>query len=341
MPHSAIKNKNFSFNPDGSLNQFGLKSIIQEISPKLLRPAVKYTLMIASEHATASAQMCIFKSLQNIADECGISKDTARRHLRQLTEMGILHKQFVIDKQTGKQKPCLYTYTPLFIRIAKGFRRYADKLKSRRQQDFKSARSRFNILLESLVFRAKIGLSSLKNKIFSKGYPSKTALKQGWQNTTQEGGKTAPNKVFVDQVNKYPAGDISQNHASDTAEKCHSGRTSQNHKNGAVHFFQDILERFSAMSNKRNDHKNKTTKHFKLEQSEHGKQPAKPAQSRPEQAISEGFNHARYREANRVADEAWKERDRISRQSSPEKTAAHLANLRALLNNAQAKKAGK
>ncbi|EAQ5294093.1 helix-turn-helix transcriptional regulator, partial [Salmonella enterica] len=229
MTHSAIKNKSFSFNSDGSLNQFGLKSIIQEISPKLLRPAVKYTLMIASEHATASDKLCIFKSLQNIADECGISRDTARRHLQKLTEMGILRKEFVIDKETGKQKPCLYTYSPLFIRIAKGFRRYADKLKSRRQLDFKSARTRFNTLLERLVFRAKSGLTSLKNKLFSKGYPPKSAVKQGWQNTTQEGGKTDHNKVVINKINKYSAGDTIEGNAAGTVEK-----SAIIHRNGKV-----------------------------------------------------------------------------------------------------------
>lgn len=335
MTHSAIKNKSFSFNSDGSLNQFGLKSIIQEISPKLLRPAVKYTLMIASEHATASDKLCIFKSLQNIADECGISRDTARRHLQKLTEMGILRKEFVIDKETGKQKPCLYTYSPLFIRIAKGFRRYADKLKSRRQLDFKSARTRFNTLLERLVFRAKSGFTSLKNKLFSKGYPPKSAVKQGWQNTTQEGGKTDHNKVVINKINKYSAGDTIEGNAAGTVEK-----SAIIHKNGKVRFMQDILDLFTAMSQRKSSRKETNIKKSTLEQNKTEKY-KKRTDNTASNAMQEAFNHARYEEANRQADQDWEERARIARQSSPQKISEHLANLRALLNNAQAKKAGK
>ncbi|EHF4171925.1 helix-turn-helix transcriptional regulator [Salmonella enterica subsp. enterica serovar Bovismorbificans] len=335
MTHSAIKNKSFSFNSDGSLNQFGLKSIIQEISPKLLRPAVKYTLMIASEHATASDKLCIFKSLQNIADECGISRDTARRHLQKLTEMGILRKEFVIDKETGKQKPCLYTYSPLFIRIAKGFRRYADKLKSRRQLDFKSARTRFNTLLERLVFRAKSGFTSLKNKLFSKGYPPKSAVKQGWQNTTQEGGKTDHNKVVINKINKYSAGDTIEGNAAGTVEK-----SAIIHKNGKVRFMQDIRDLFTAMSQRKSLRKETNIKKSTLEQNKTEKY-KKRTDNTASNAMQEAFNHARYEEANRQADQDWEERARIARQSSPQKISEHLANLRALLNNAQAKKAGK
>ncbi|EEA8680812.1 winged helix-turn-helix transcriptional regulator [Salmonella enterica subsp. enterica] len=335
MTHSAIKNKSFSFNSDGSLNQFGLKSIIQEISPKLLRPAVKYTLMIASEHATASDKLCIFKSLQNIADECGISRDTARRHLQKLTEMGILRKEFVIDKETRKQKPCLYTYSPLFIRIAKGFRRYADKLKSRRQLDFKSARTRFNTLLERLVFRAKSGFTSLKNKIFSKGYPPKSAIKQGWQNTTQEGGKTDHNKVVINKINKYSAGDTIEGNAAGTVEK-----SAMIHRNGKVRFMQDIRDLFAAMSQRKQSRKETNIKKSTLEQNKIGKY-KKRTENTASNTMQEAFNHARYEEANRQADQDWEERARIARQSSPQKISEHLANLRALLNNAQAKKAGK
>ncbi|EBW7177818.1 helix-turn-helix domain-containing protein [Salmonella enterica] len=335
MTHSAIKNKSFSFNSDGSLNQFGLKSIIQEISPKLLRPAVKYTLMIASEHATASDKLCIFKSLQNIADECGISRDTARRHLQKLTEMGILRKEFVIDKETRKQKPCLYTYSPLFIRIAKGFRRYADKLKSRRQLDFKSARTRFNTLLERLVFRAKSGFTSLKNKIFSNGYPPKSAIKQGWQNTTQGGGKTDHNKVVINKINKYSAGDTIEGNAAGTVEK-----SAMIHRNGKVRFMQDIRDLFTAMSQRKSSRKETNINKSTLEQKKTEKY-KKRTDNTASNTMQEAFNHARYEEANRQADQDWEERARIARQSSPQKISEHLANLRALLNNAQAKKAGK
>lgn len=335
MTHSAIKNKSFSFNSDGSLNQFGLKSIIQEISPKLLRPAVKYTLMIASEHATASDKLCIFKSLQNIADECGISRDTARRHLQKLTEMGILRKEFVIDKETRKQKPCLYTYSPLFIRIAKGFRRYADKLKSRRQLDFKSARTRFNTLLERLVFRAKSGFTSLKNKLFSKGYPPKSAIKQGWQNTTQGGGKTDHNKVVINKINKYSAGDTIEGNAAGTVEK-----SAMIHRNGKVRFMQDIRDLFTAMSHRKSSRKETNINKSTLEQKKTEKH-KKRTDNTASNTMQEAFNHARYEEANRQADQDWEERARIARQSSPQKISEHLANLRALLNNAQAKKAGK
>ncbi|EPP3317147.1 helix-turn-helix domain-containing protein [Salmonella enterica subsp. diarizonae serovar 50:r:z] len=335
MTHSAIKNKSFSFNSDGSLNQFGLKSIIQEISPKLLRPAVKYTLMIASEHATASDKLCIFKSLQNIADECGISRDTARRHLQKLTEMGILRKEFVIDKETRKQKPCLYTYSPLFIRIAKGFRRYADKLKSRRQLDFKSARTRFNTLLERLVFRAKSGFTSLKNKLFSKGYPPESAIKQGWQNTTQGGGKTDHNKVVINKINKYSAGDTIEGNAAGTVEK-----SAMIHRNGKVRFMQDIRDLFTAMSQRKSSRKETNINKSTLEQKKTEKY-KKRTDNTASNTMQEAFNHARYEEANRQADQDWEERARIARQSSPQKISEHLANLRALLNNAQAKKAGK
>ncbi|ECJ2855794.1 winged helix-turn-helix transcriptional regulator [Salmonella enterica subsp. diarizonae] len=335
MTHSAIKNKSFSFNSDGSLNQFGLKSIIQEISPKLLRPAVKYTLMIASEHATASDKLCIFKSLQNIADECGISRDTARRHLQKLTEMGILRKEFVIDKETRKQKPCLYTYSPLFIRIAKGFRRYADKLKSRRQLDFKSARTRFNTLLERLVFRAKSGFTSLKNKLFSKGYPPESAIKQGWQNTTQGGGKTDHNKVVINKINKYSAGDTIEGNAAGTVEK-----SAMIHRNGKVRFMQDIRDLFTAMSQRKSSRKETNINKSTLEQKKTEKY-KKRTDNTASNTMQEAFNHARYEEANRQADQDWEERARIARQSSPQKISEHLANLRALLNNAKAKKAGK
>ncbi|EBV3278200.1 transcriptional regulator [Salmonella enterica subsp. enterica serovar Wangata] len=241
----------------------------------------------------------------------------------------------MIDKETGKQKPCLYTYSPLFIRIAKGFRRYADKLKSRRQLDFKSARTRFNTLLERLVFRAKSGFTSLKNKLFSKGYPPKSAVKQGWQNTTQEGGKTDHNKVVINKINKYSAGDTIEGNAAGTVEK-----SAIIHKNGKVRFMQDIRDLFTAMSQRKSSRKETNIKKSTLEQSKTEKY-KKRTDNTASNTMQEAFNHARYEEANRQADQDWEERARIARQSSPQKISEHLANLRALLNNAQAKKAGK
>ncbi|HCZ4695442.1 TPA: helix-turn-helix domain-containing protein, partial [Salmonella enterica subsp. enterica serovar Saintpaul str. CFSAN004147] len=236
MSQNPDKNKSFSFKNNGSFNQFGLKSVIQDISPKFLRPGEKYILMQASEHATASDQLCIFKSLKTIAEDCGVSKDTVRRCLTRCVEMGILTKEFVIDKETGKQKPCLYTYTKRFVWIAKAFRRVADTLKSRRQKDFKEALSRFNTALQRMVFLAKVRFSLLKEKLFAKGYPPKFALKQGLQNATQGDSKIEPNKVIPDQVNKSSAGAI---------EKIDAVKKS---KNGMVRSLQDIQEKFAAFA---------------------------------------------------------------------------------------------
>lgn len=337
MSQIIAKNKSFSFKNNGSFNQFGLKSVIQDISPKFLRPGEKYILMRASEHATASDQLCIFKSLQTIAEDCGVSKDTVRRCLMRCVEMGILTKEFVIDKDTGKQKPCLYTYTKRFIWLAKAFRRIADNLKSRRQKDFKEALARFNGALQRLVFLSKIRFSTLKGKLFSKGYPPKFALKQGLQNATQGGGKTEPNKVSSDQVNKYSAG-------ADENKKPRSVATaittkpvdSKPAKNGTVRSLQDLKEKFAtfALLNRQTPQKN--TKQVTLEQN-HKKRSQQPNEKSVQQKTS--FQHNRYREANRLADEDWKERERISREMTPEKTAENIAKIRALLNRALAQKA--
>lgn len=333
MPQVLAKNKNFSFNNDGSLNQFGLKSVIQEISPKLIRPAVKYTLMVASEHATATPNMYIFKSLQSIADECGISRDTVRRHLMYLTQIGILRKEFVIDKNTREQKPCLYTYTPWFIRLAKYFRKRADKMKSRRQTDYKDAKARFNMMLDRLVFRAKSGLDTLERKLFSKGYPSKSALKQGLKNATPGGGKIEHNKVSSDHVNKsLPAEMVrTENHTSPTPSQPLS------HKNGAVQIFNVLRECFKNTSTRCKTKRKDISKPKKLEQINKKECAAGSEQDLAQQT----FNHARYREANRLAEESWNERARISRESSPEKSLQQVAKLRAMLDKVRKQETGK
>ncbi|HCZ5289015.1 TPA: helix-turn-helix domain-containing protein [Klebsiella aerogenes] len=324
MSQNPDKNKSFSFKNNGSFNQFGLKSVIQDISPKFLRPGEKYILMQASEHATASDQLCIFKSLKTIAEDCGVSKDTVRRCLTRCVEMGILTKEFVIDKETGKQKPCLYTYTKRFVWIAKAFRRVADTLKSRRQKDFKEALSRFNTALQRMVFLAKVRFSLLKEKLFAKGYPPKFALKQGLQNATQGDSKIEPNKVIPDQVNKSSAGAI---------EKIDAVKKS---KNGMVRSLQDIQEKFAAFALLNHQKKQKNNQNDKLEQNkarDRRKDPAQPPQPKT------SFQHTRYREADRQAEDNWNERQRISREMTPEKKAQNLAKIRALLNSALAQKA--
>jgi DNA-binding MarR family transcriptional regulator len=339
MPYCAVKNKTFSFNNDGSFNQFGLKSVIQEISPKLLRPSEKYILMLASEHATASAKLCIFKSLQTIADDCGVSKDTVRRCLSRCVEMGILTKEFVIDEATGKQKPCLYTYTPLFIRIAKAFRRLADKLKSRRQKDFKDARSRFNTLLERMVFRVKLGLFSLKKKLFSKGYPPKSVVKEGLQNATQEGGKIEPNNVLTNKVNKYAATDVGAKRDAVGDHENQKAARKDKPENGAIRFFQDLAKNFSSIATRRMEENKKLVKGFSLEQNsvKHGKPlPERRAGKAPQ----EGFNHTRFLKADRIAEQQWEERQRIARDNPREKQIQKLAEIRTLLDNAKAQKVG-
>ncbi|HBU7546842.1 TPA: helix-turn-helix domain-containing protein [Klebsiella aerogenes] len=324
MSQNPDKNKSFSFKNNGSFNQFGLKSVIQDISPKFLRPGEKYILMQASEHATASDQLCIFKSLKTIAEDCGVSKDTVRRCLTRCVEMGILTKEFVIDKETGKQKPCLYTYTKRFVWLAKAFRRVADTLKSRRQKDFKEALSRFNTALQRMVFLAKARFSILKEKLFAKGYPPKFAVQQGLQNATQRGSKIEPNKVIPDQVNKSSAGDIEKNDAV------------KNAKNGIVRSLQDIQEKFAAFALLNHQKKHKNNQNDKLEQNKahcRHKDPARPPQPKT------SFQHTRYREADRQAEDNWNERQRISREMTPEKKAQNLAKIRALLNSALAQKA--
>ncbi|EQA8340086.1 helix-turn-helix domain-containing protein [Klebsiella oxytoca] len=323
MSQNPDKNKSFSFKNNGSFNQFGLKSVIQDISPKFLRPGEKYILMQASEHATASDQLCIFKSLKTIAEDCGVSKDTVRRCLTRCVEMGILTKEFVIDKETGKQKPCLYTYTKRFVWIAKAFRRVADTLKSRRQKDFKEALSRFNTALQRMVFLAKVRFSLLKEKLFAKGYPPKFALKQGLQNATQGDSKIEPNKVIPDQVNKSSAGAIEK---IDTVKKS---------KNGMVRSLQDIQEKFAAFASLNHQKKQKNNQNDKLEQNkarDRRKDPEQPPQPKT------SFQHTRYREADRQAEDNWNERQRISREMTPEKKAQNLAKIRALLNSALAQK---
>lgn len=323
MSQNPDKNKSFSFKNNGSFNQFGLKSVIQDISPKFLRPGEKYILMQASEHATASDQLCIFKSLKTIAEDCGVSKDTVRRCLTRCVEMGILTKEFVIDKETGKQKPCLYTYTKRFVWIAKAFRRVADTLKSRRQKDFKEALSRFNTALQRMVFLAKVRFSLLKEKLFAKGYPPKFALKQGLQNATQGDSKIEPNKVIPDQVNKSSAGAI---------EKIDAIKKS---KNGMVRSLQDIQEKFAAFALLNHQKKQKNNQNDRLEQNkarDRCKDPEQPPQPKT------SFQHTRYREADRQAEDNWNERQRISREMTPEKKAQNLAKIRALLNSALAQK---
>ncbi|NBF24531.1 transcriptional regulator [Enterobacter hormaechei] len=325
MSQSPAKNKSFSFKNNGSFNQFGLKSVIQDISPKFLRPGEKYILMQASEHATASDQLCIFKSLQTIAEDCGVSKDTVRRCLTRCVEMGILTKEFVIDKETGKQKPCLYTYTKRFVWLAKAFRRVADTLKSRRQKDFKEALSRFNAALQRMVFLAKIRFSTLKEKLFAKGYPPKCAVKQGLQNATQGGSRIEPNKVIPDQVNKSSVAAIEK---TDAAKKPA--------KNGMVRSLQEIQEKFAAFALVNRQKKQENNKNVKLEQ-KHTLPCRKDPEQNPQPKTS--FQHTRYREADRQAEDNWKERQRISREMTPEKKAENLAKIRALLNSALAQKA--
>lgn len=325
MSQSPAKNKSFSFKNNGSFNQFGLKSVIQDISPKLLRPGEKYILMRASEHATASDQLCIFKSLQTIAEDCGVSRDTVRRCLTRCVEMGILTKEFVIDKESRKQKPCLYTYTKRFVWLAKAFRRVADTLKSRRQKAFKEAFTRFNTALQRMVDLAKIRFSTLKNKLFAKGYPPKLAVKHGLQNATRRGSKIEPNKVIPDQVNKsYPA-DVENTDAMMKPAK-----------NGMVRTFQDIQEKFSAFAFLNRQKKQENTNHVKLEQKNKEQRRQNPVQN-PQPGTS--FQHTRYREADRQAEDNWNERQRISREMTPEKKAQNLAKIRALLNGALAQKA--
>ncbi|EDZ4763537.1 transcriptional regulator, partial [Salmonella enterica] len=112
------------------------------------------------------------------------------------------------------------------------------------------------------------------------------------------------------------------------------------HRNGKVHFMQDIRDLFTAMSQRKSSRKENNIKKSTLEQNKKEKY-KKRTDNTASNTMQEAFNHARYEEANRQADQDWEERARIARQSSPQKISEHLANLRALLNNAQAKKAGK
>lgn len=337
MSQTLAKNKSFSFKNNGSFNQFGLKSVIQDISPKLLRPTEKYILMIASEHATASDDLCIFKSLKTIAEQCGVSKDTVRRCFTRCVQIGILTKSFVIDEKTGQQKPCLYTYAKRFVWLAKAFRRVADTLKSRRQKDFKEALARFNAALQRMVFLAKVRFSALKDKLFSKGYPPKFAVKQGLQNATQGGGKIEPNKVSSDQVNKYSGG-AEENQKPNTAATAIAEKpdVTKSPTNGTVRSLQDIKDKFATFAFLNRQKPQQNTKQVTLEQNH-----KKRSHQHPDQMTQQktSFQHNRYREADQQADEDWKERERITREMSPEKKAENLAKIRALLNSALAKKA--
>ncbi|EDI2456859.1 transcriptional regulator, partial [Salmonella enterica subsp. enterica serovar Newport] len=117
-------------------------------------------------------------------------------------------------------------------------------------------------------------------------------------------------------------------------------KSAMTHRNGKVHFMQDIRDLFTAMSQRKSSRKENNIKKSTLEQNKKEKY-KKRTDNTASNTMQEAFNHARYEEANRQADQDWEERARIARQSSPQKISEHLANLRALLNNAQAKKAGK
>ncbi|KMU43349.1 hypothetical protein SEEN2TTA_04025, partial [Salmonella enterica subsp. enterica serovar Newport str. Pond080-2TTA] len=81
------------------------------------------------------------------------------------------------------------------------------------------------------------------------------------QNTTQEGGKTDHNKVVINKINKYSAGDTIEGNAAGTAEK-----SAMTHRNGKVHFMQDIRDLFTAMSQRKSSRKENNIKKSTLEQ---------------------------------------------------------------------------
>lgn len=317
MAQYSTKNKSFSFSADGSLNQCGLREIIQSISPKILRPAVKYTLLVASEHATASDRLCIFKSLQTIADECGISKDTARRHLHALTHMGILNRKIMIDKETGKQRPCLYTYSALFVRIAKAFRRIADMQKSRRSDLYKAALSKFNALLSALISRARPASSGAEDVGETADTPLQSATLPPSQNQPQYSRSFDP----VDKKEKAII-EVSK-------DKTISGPKSSPGGKGPVGFMEDMRAVLaSAISSKRAACKN-AERQAKASSRSNSVFPAGTSPRKAPETTT--FQHGIYEAANREEEARHAERQRAAASMTLEQTQARISGLRALL----------
>lgn len=323
MSHYPLKNKSFSFSADGSLNQSGLREIIQSISPKILRPAIKYTLLVASEHATASARLCIFKSLQTIADESGISKDTARRHLRLITEMGILDRKIMLDRDTGKQRPCLYTYTPTFVRIGKAFRRVADALKTRRCDEYKAALNKFNALLTALISRAASRSTRPEPVADDEIAPLQSATLSPSQNQTQYNRSSDP----VDKK------DLSENVFSENTN--HTASASHPLTKSAapempITYTEDMRADLATAI---------TTKRTACQDIAYRQRQAERKNARPrtngtpwqKQDSSTTFPAGIYEAANREEEARAIERQRAAASMTPEKTQARINDLRALL----------
>lgn len=317
MAQYSTKNKSFSFSADGSLNQCGLREIIQSISPKILRPAVKYTLLVASEHATASDRLCIFKSLQTIADECGISKDTARRHLHALTHMGILNRKIMVDKETGKQRPCLYTYSALFVRIAKAFRRIADMQKSRRSDLYKAALSKFNVLLSALISRSRPASSGAEDVGETADTPLQSATLPPSQNQPQYSRSFDP----VDKKEKAII-EVSK-------DKTISGPNSSPGGKGPIGFMEDMRAVLaSAISSKRAACKN-AERQAKASSRSNSVFPAGTSPRQTPETTT--FQHGIYEAANREEEARHAERQRAAASMTLEQTQARISGLRALL----------
>lgn len=329
MAQYSTKNKSFSFSADGSLNQCGLREIIQSISPKILRPAVKYTLLVASEHATASDRLCIFKSLQTIADECGISKDTARRHLHSLTHMGILNRKIVIDQETGKQRPCLYTYSALFVRIAKAFRRIADGQKSRRSDLYKAALNKFNALLSTLISRVRPASSGADDAGESADTPSQSATLPPSQNQPQYSRSFDP----VDKKDKAVT-DVLKDKTPTGLNSSTGGLKSP------VTFMEEMRAVLaSAISSKRAACKN-TERQAKV--SSRSSSPSPVGTCHRQKPETTTFQHGIYEAANREEETRHAERQRAAASMTLEQTQARISGLRALLkrNTSPQQKAG-
>lgn len=318
MAQYSTKNKSFSFSADGSLNQCGLREIIQSISPKILRPAVKYTLLVASEHATASDRLCIFKSLQTIADECGISKDTARRHLHTLTHMGILNRKIMLDQETGKQRPCLYTYSALFVRIAKAFRRIADGQKSRRSELYKTALSKFNALLSALISRARSASSRAGDAGEEADTPLQSATLPPSQNQPQYSRSFDP----VDKKDNAVI-DVSKDKTPTGLSSSAGGLKSP------VAFMEEMRAALaSAISSKRAACKN-AVHQAKTSSRSHSAAPAGTSpRPKPETTT---FQHGIYEAANREEEARYAERQQAAASMTLEQTQARISGLRALL----------
>lgn len=300
-----------SFTSSGRLNSYGLGEAIKAIPPSVLSIAAANTLLRVCSVACASSSYKLFKSLSTMSSETYQSENTVRNHLKQAVSAGILSRREVF--KGGRQMTNEYTFTKPFLMAASKFRRQADTTK-------RSARDNFQKLMSSFLK----ALLSLKDVLFS-------ASKKAPQDLEPRGSKSCTQlSVSSDHQKKNNLNGMESFEYRDTPS------------NEPVEF-QDICQERAAVQNQDADVSEKLLKArqdtlHKLinnaairkgfgwlkSQSKNGSQPA-GSSGRNQQ----GFNHARYENADREFEEASK--GRPSHEEAREIGQRKLAEIRQML----------